>query len=545
MKRRVAVGLLVLVFCLSLLSAFSFDDLFGTMTGEAIGEESISDVIEEVISSVDSHDDVSIVIGDNAFLDVSASHTIERILPVIDKEGSGYFKKVSEVGDYEDKKLILVGGPCANSISEEITDLKGYNCDDWKFKDGESLVKIFENGKGKVILIAGTSFYDTAKISEMIARYEYSEKLKTSDEIVIGTPREGLCGNEICEDGETDENCISDCSNEGSIQLTSGYIVKDFDIYGDYITFSDSSFVYLYDFNSKEIQKIGEGYTPRIYENNIVFSPRKKKVELYIYNILNGETRVITENITTLDIDIYKDKVVWIENTPYEFIGEGYDRQAVQHPDKLMIYDIGNGVIDELLELNKVWTSFGGIYGDYIVYESPKYCKPKYCFQTETEVSSNNFVVEPPEQGDQDIWLYNLKTGENQQITSNDEDQRFPLVYENLIVWTDKRHTTEFGDTIYYYNASNGDEEIFEFSKNIKFGTPGIGISGVSFSGKYVSWADIRNGREDVYVYDLGNEIERRITFNSESQGGAKIFENKIVWIDHRNGGQDLYMAEL
>jgi beta propeller repeat protein len=564
---------LVFVFCLSMVSAFSFSDIFGKATGKAIGNsDSISEVLDDIVNSVDSFDDVSIVVGDDAYLDIMASHTIERILPVIEEEGEGYFKKSSEVSGYQDKNLILVGGPCANPISEQITDLQGYNCDDWKYQEGESLIKVFDNGNGTAILVAGTSFYDTAKISEMIARYKHSSKLKTFDEVVIGTPLEGLCGNEICEEGETDENCFDDCSDEGSVQLTSGLLVQDFDVYGDYVVFvapdrtvvkdsetltdgdipvSEDRFVYLYNLQTRELKKIGEGNSPRIYGDAIVYNDDS----IVVYNLLTNEEKSLGHKSSNFKLDIFGDKIVWVEagSITQATVEGGKYIPATYLPDKLMIHYIGVGnvgITKKLIDIPIKGVVFGGIYDESLVYQAPKYCEPEYCIEqyfgeVVNDDGTHSYEYEEIEQGDADILMYDLAKNKNIRITSDKNDQKFPSIYRDLIVWTDTRDIGEYGNTIYSYNLTNGEEKILEFSKKIKLGIPGMSTGLVFNSGRYITWTDDRNNNEDVYVFDLENDIEKRITYSFQSQGNAKIFGNKLVWIDHRNGGQDLFMAEL
>ena len=90
-----------------------------------------------------------------SFTKTTATETIsegERIpSPVF--EGELTFK--------EDKNLILVGGPCANSIVEYFKEFP--KCKDWPLREGEAMIKYGKNGQNTALLIAGTTKEDTER----------------------------------------------------------------------------------------------------------------------------------------------------------------------------------------------------------------------------------------------------------------------------------------------------------------------------------------------------------------------------------------------
>ncbi|MDP3728176.1 MAG: S-layer protein [bacterium] len=92
-------------------------------------------------------------------------------------------KLASEVGSVEDYNLILVGGPCANALVEELFD---YTCDGWSFEAGEAVVKMVDNGDKVAMLVAGTSADDTRRASKAIASYADYEFTGT-EALVSGT----------------------------------------------------------------------------------------------------------------------------------------------------------------------------------------------------------------------------------------------------------------------------------------------------------------------------------------------------------------------
>lgn len=542
MKRKIILGVVLILFLISFASAGVFDDFWNKITGQAIADNSVSNTLSEMISSIDSYDDISIVYGDAAAIeDLFGAFMVSDILPVFneDKPRSLYVKKASEImlTTYQNKNLILIGGPCANVISEIITNEEGYNCDDWKFDYGESLVKIFDNRDGKIIMIAGTTKGDTLKMSDAIRRYDKSYKLSSSDEVVFDTPVESECGNDICETKETDENCLEDCSDEGSFQLTHDLIVKTLDVSGDYVTYYAGD-VYLQNLKTKELKKIGQGSWPQIDGDYIVYVSTDEVFNnvtgtyvewpiIKLYKISTGKITPITEaeiRVYYAFPIIFGNNVVWHEYT------EKYEDR--NKPHKLMIYDIASKSKRELVKINQHQDQNFKIYGNKIVYEGPKYCEPEYC-------------IGNAEEGDHDIWLYDIGTDKKTRITSNEEYQGLPEIWNNYLVWVDDRSIAEGNKGIYMYNILTGEEKPL----NLTYAVSG-GHTAISFSDYNVIWTDYRNSdetstNEDVYFYNIQGDTERRITFNSDHQGGGKLDGNYVVWIDTRNNGQDLFMKDL
>jgi hypothetical protein len=84
-----------------------------------------------------------------------------------------------EITNPADYNLILVGGPCANSV---VADLF-MACEDWSYGAGEAVVKIIENGDNVAMLVAGTDADDTRRASKVLKNYEDNEL--TGSEMVV------------------------------------------------------------------------------------------------------------------------------------------------------------------------------------------------------------------------------------------------------------------------------------------------------------------------------------------------------------------------
>lgn len=63
--------------------------------------------------------------------------------------------------------------------------------------------------------------------------------------------------------------------------------------------------------------------------------------------------------------------------------------------------------------------------------------------------------------------------------------------------------------------------------------------------GDLIVWEDTRNGRPDIYAYDLSTGTETQITDDPDAQYYPAVSGNLIVWHDSRHGNSDIYMTEL
>jgi len=192
------------------------------------------------------------------------------------------------------------------------------------------------------------------------------------------------------------------------------------------------------------------------------------------------------------------------------------------------------------------------IYGDSEL-------KPPAIEGTQTQITTNNSSQSSPDiygerivwQDDRngyydayvyepnwDIYMYDLSSSTESQITTNESNQSEPAIYGDRIVWTDDRNGNY---DVYMYNISAFTETQITTNESNQ--------SEPAIYGDRIVWTDDRNGNVDIYMYDLSASTETQITTNESNQSGPAIYGDRIVWTDERNGNEeyivDIYMYDL
>jgi beta propeller repeat protein len=113
------------------------------------------------------------------------------------------------------------------------------------------------------------------------------------------------------------------------------------------------------------------------------------------------------------------------------------------------------------------------------------------------------------------------------------------------------------GDTLTYIEATSTGAAIREM--DITGGDSKLlyrcesGAHDIDRHGDMLVWSDDRydtgnsilDENRDIYIYDIENHIEARITTDDEMQGDPAIYGDMIVWVDERNGDEDIYAYDL
>ena len=82
---------------------------------------------------------------------------------------SGVIVLDTEIDNIKEQNIIIVGGPCVNTVAAEIMDYPA-KCDQ-DFEPGKAKIKLFDTGSNVALLVAGYSVYDTTMACRILANY--------------------------------------------------------------------------------------------------------------------------------------------------------------------------------------------------------------------------------------------------------------------------------------------------------------------------------------------------------------------------------------
>ena len=278
---------------------------------------------------------------------------------------------------------------------------------------------------------------------------------------------------------------------------------------------------------------------PKIHENKIVWmDPRNGNWDIYMYDLgHDGEYGTGDDSEVQITNDagnqqrpaIYENKIVWDDNR--------------NGNSNIYMYDLGHdgeyGTGDDI--------------GEVRVTDDDTY-------QVCPDIYGNKIVWHDGRNGNNDIYMYDLgadgKFGTQDdvgevQITDNIAQQYEPAIHGNKIVWEDGRNGNwdiymyDLGADGEYGTGDDGGEVLITNDDADQY-RPAI------YENKIV-WQDKRNDNYDIYMYDLGNDgkfgtdddVEVQITDDARGQEHTIIYKNNIVWDDNRNGNSDIYMSQI
>jgi beta propeller repeat protein len=305
---------------------------------------------------------------------------------------------------------------------------------------------------------------------------------------------------------------------------------------------------------------------PVIYGNNIVWQDdRNGNWDIYIFNLSTKEQIHTTNTASQVSPDIYGNKVVWEDER-----NGGHDiyLQDLATKKQTRITTSGKALHPKIYDEGIVWMDGrnGGSFDEY------------------------NYPV-----GNWDIYMYDLSTSQEYQITTNNSTQANPDIYKDKIVWRDERNMEDnpyLYVQIYMYNLSTSVESpvnygnscfvlsspriygntIVWMAENVvgdyyiyvyDLSTSTLNMIGSPYGNGYacqpaiygnrIVWEEggMDPGNTDIIMYDISTSTETKITTNGSRQSDPEIYGDRIVWRDSRNGNEndvtnyDIYMGTL
>lgn len=199
----------------------------------------------------------------------------------------------------------------------------------------------------------------------------------------------------------------------------------------------------------------------------------------------------------------------------------------------------GTRCVPEILELNNATTALAEVGSSYFTSMSIT-SDYNSRIQISPSVDGERIVWADQRNGNWDIYLYDLTTGQERQVTSDLHDQLDPAISGDRIVWTDLRNGNA---DIYLYDLNTGQER--------RITTDARDQRTSAISAHRIVWADNRNGQNDIYLYNLNTDLERRITNEPQNQFDPAISGERVVWSDMRNityddpKNSDIYLYNL
>ncbi len=260
---------------------------------------------------------------------------------------------------------------------------------------------------------------------------------------------------------------------------------------------------------------------PDIYGTKIVWQDdRNGHWDIYMYDLGDdgtmgtaddgGEMRITDNGSDQKSPKIHGNRIVWVDDR-----NENRD---------IYMYDLGpdgkKGTVDDggEVRITNDSSNQGGydatcldIYGDIIVWEDYR----------------NDYSG--------DIFMYDIGSGEEIDITNDTTGQNCPRVHDNYIVWYQN-------DGSYY--PSNYNIYLYNTAENTttKITTDSDDQCEPDVYGNRIVWQDDRDGLFDnIYLYDIDTDTETRIDPGDDGyQWSPRIYGNRIVWEDSRDiDGED------
>lgn len=133
--------------------------------------------------------------------------------------------------------------------------------------------------------------------------------------------------------------------------------------------------------------------------------------------------------------------------------------------------------------------------------------------------------------GNSDIYMYNVKTGLTSAVTTSTDGEYEPDVSGNYVTWHDEN------DDIYMYNIATGSTSVVCDDTDDQYDS--VIDNGV------IVWTDQRGSSDDIYMYDIATGTESAVCTATGDQYDPCIGDGVVAWVDYRDGNADIYMYDI
>lgn len=240
--------------------------------------------------------------------------------------------------------------------------------------------------------------------------------------------------------------------------------------------------------------------SPSIYGNIVTWAETTTN-SAGMYNLTTGNITGLG-HVGSSPPSIQGDKITWWDD----------DRSVIVH-------NISTGKEIKIVDANTP-----AVYSDNVVYVRSKYEDGQLASNQNADYNS--------------LYLYNLSTHKEVQLTPYKYAHFGFSIYENKIVWTqaNKVNSGEWSRNISIYDIPT--KKVSDISRSGRAG-------GGKIYGNIVVWVENRNGSMDVYMQDIAKHKTRQITFDGNSNS-PNVYGDRIVWERlYREGekwSSDIYM---
>lgn len=248
-------------------------------------------------------------------------------------------------------------------------------------------------------------------------------------------------------------------------------------------------------------------------------------------------TQIESENQDVNEPKIYDNKMVWRSKGDVYYYDLNANRKIKVTNDEVMLY------------------AYPAIYKDYIVWSDRRHDDdPRDDIEKE------------------DIYLYDISTGEERRITYSLTWKSDPDIYGNKISWDDYNLSNDFWSIKIYDLLTTGEFEIeggagrlwddkivyknindkgyialftyfFSNGKVEEIPKSSSGIGSFDIYDDKIVWDD---GGKIIYLYDVSkNKLSEviNIEYNEDIKVWApSIWENKVVWVGNKDGSTNIYL---